>query len=347
MLTLRKRMTDPGAADKRALRQTPRVSTRFEAEPFRPEHVAPAARLLAERHARHRAAWPALNPEFESVQPAADRIEALLEQGQQGVFVSRDGDTAAYLLGGRKPDTAWGPNAWVDEAGNAGADMEAIRVAYGAAARPWVEDGRTSHFVVVPATDEDTVAAWFSVGFGAQHVHALREMPGPDFTPHNPGGLPIRRSTRGDLPVLAELSVELPRHLLGSPVFSRALVPSVSEELAELEADFDDPKLTSFVAEHDGRVVGEAVGCALEVSSLHGPLMRPASCAFLGFVAVLPDARGLGAGRALGDTVMAWARDAGYEWLATEWRSTNIEADRTWRAMGFRPTFLRLHRAIA
>jgi len=30
----------------------------------------------------------------------------------------------------------------------------------------------------------------------------------------------------------------------------------------------------------------------------------------------------------------------------TDWRSTNIEADRAWRGMGFRPTFRRLHRSI-
>jgi hypothetical protein len=48
----------------------------------------------------------------------------------------------------------------------------------------------------------------------------------------------------------------------------------------------------------------------------------------------------------VGQAVIAWSRDEGYEWVATDWRSTNLEANRTWRALGFRPSFFRLHRLI-
>ena len=61
---------------------------------------------------------------------------------------------------------------------------------------------------------------------------------------------------------------------------------------------------------------------------------------------MFPEARGLGVGKALGETTLAWSRDAGFEAIQTDWRSTNIEADRTWRGLGFRPTFRRLHRLI-
>lgn len=76
-------------------------------------------------------------------------------------------------------------------------------------------------------------------------------------------------------------------------------------------------------------------------------MMRPRSAGFLGFAAVLPDGRGLGVGRALGETVIAWSRDEGYECVATDWRSTNLQANRSWLALGFKPAFHRLHRAIA
>ncbi len=74
--------------------------------------------------------------------------------------------------------------------------------------------------------------------------------------------------------------------------------------------------------------------------------MKPSNAAMLGYAATLPDARGLGAGRALTDVFMAWARDEGYEWLVTDWRATNLEANRTWRAMGFKPMWNRLFRLI-
>ena len=59
-----------------------------------------------------------------------------------------------------------------------------------------------------------------------------------------------------------------------------------------------------------------------------------------------PRRAALGRGRSLGQAVLAWSRDEGYEWVAADWRSTNLEANRTWSAMGFEPSYHRLHRAI-
>ena len=137
----------------------------------------------------------------------------------------------------------------------------------------------------------------------------------------------------------------MPRAHARSPVFS-TLHRRTGRDAGELDEDFDNPKYHLLVAEHEGRVVGSAVGCALTVSSSHRVRIRPAGAGFLGFAAVLPDARGLGAGRALGEAVLAWSRDAGYTSIATDWRSTNLEADRTWRSLGWRPTFRRMHRLI-
>jgi len=91
-------------------------------------------------------------------------------------------------------------------------------------------------------------------------------------------------------------------------------------------------------------------GRAMAVYVIQGIWLGIAGAAggvFLGYAAVLPEARGLGAGKALGETVLGWARDAGYAVIATDWRSTNLQADRSWRGLGFRPTFRRLHRYVA
>jgi GNAT superfamily N-acetyltransferase len=123
--------------------------------------------------------------------------------------------------------------------------------------------------------------------------------------------------------------------------------PSLEAAMTEWAEDFEDPRFHTFVAERDGRVVGHAVGCAIEESSEHTGLTRPPDAGFLGFAAVFPAARRLGAGRALGETVLVWARDAGYSTVVTDWRATNLLSSRAWPRLGFRPTFLRLHRAIA
>ena len=61
---------------------------------------------------------------------------------------------------------------------------------------------------------------------------------------------------------------------------------------------------------------------------------------------MLPEARGLGAGRALGEAVQAWMAAEGFTSDVTDWRATNLLSSRTWPRLGYRPTFLRLHRRL-
>jgi hypothetical protein len=42
--------------------------------------------------------------------------------------------------------------------------------------------------------------------------------------------------------------------------------------------------------------------------------------------------------------VLSWAAQAGYPSIATDWRETNLLSSRAWPALGFEPTFVRLHR---
>jgi GNAT superfamily N-acetyltransferase len=316
--------------------------------PFEASFVDEAAALLADRHRRHRLAAPGLDPVYENRARARAELERLATgPGAGGAVATRGGALLGYLLGVARDAATWGPNSWVESAGHAVRVADVARDLYRAAADAWVGEGRTHHYVLVPATDAQLVAAWFGLGFGQQHVHALQASPPSSFRPRRPAGLTIRRAVRDDIPAMAVLERVLPDHHARAPVFSTLPLPDLEDISAELEVEFDDPRFTTFVAEHAGRVVGSATGCSIEVSSSNTSLIRPASAGFLGYAAVLPDARGLGAGRALGETVMAWSRDTGYPWVATDWRATNLEAARTWPGLGFRPTFLRLARVIA
>ena len=312
-----------------------------------PSDVDTAAVLLADRHRRHRLAEPSLDPAYEVPEAAAAAISAALAIGEAtGWVATRASEVVGYMIGAPKADATWGPNIWIESAGHAAEDPQVVRELYAVAADAWVGAGRTNHHVLVPATDAALVDAWFRLDFGQQHLHAAREVPDEDFAVVPRSELVIRAAGREDIPALAELELVLPRHSRAAPVFSTLAMPTYEQTLAELESDWGDPKYTTFVALHDGRVVGSSVAVALELSSSHTPLMRPVKAGFLGGAAVFPDARGLGAGRALGEAVLAWTRDAGYDWAATDWRSTNLEADRTWPTLGFRPTFRRLHRLI-
>ena len=290
---------------------------------------------------------PALDAVYEREDAMRQQIRSILDRGGAGVFVLRDGAPAAYILAYQRDGSGWGANAWVDAAGMGGLDPQALRQGYAVAAAAWAADGRNQHYVVVNAADRTQLDAWFSLSFGMQHVHAIREPVGADFRPAPTPGTLVRPIERRDLPETARLGLVLPVHVGQSPVFSRIPVETVEAMLAEAEADFGDPRFTEFVAERDGHVIGITVACAISESPGNTPLMRPPNAGLLGHAAVDPDARGLGVGRALGERVLAWSRDSGHDWIGADWRSTNLEADRTWRALGFRPTFYRLHRSIA
>jgi GNAT superfamily N-acetyltransferase len=100
------------------------------------------------------------------------------------------------------------------------------------------------------------------------------------------------------------------------------------------------------VAELDGRIVGNFVVVPVEMSGAHTGLARPPGLAHLGYAAVLPEARGSGAGLALTAATFAWAREQGYGAMVTDWRVTNLLSSRFWPKRGFRTTFLRLYRSI-
>lgn len=98
---------------------------------------------------------------------------------------------------------------------------------------------------------------------------------------------------------------------------------------------------THFVAERDGRVVGHSL-----LYKRPADLRVPKDSIDLANAATLPELRGAGVGRALTAHVIAWAYEAGYPTMITDWRMTNMLASRFWPKRGFRTTFLRLYRSI-
>jgi ribosomal protein S18 acetylase RimI-like enzyme len=323
--------------------------TRLETHPFTADDLADAGRLLAARHRRHRAVHPLLSPQYDDPGAAEAEVAAVLSaEDASGAVATRGGEAVGFLLGAPRSGAAWGENVFVDSAGHATADdesAETTRELYAAAAARWVDEGRTAHYVLLPSSEAPAVDGWFRLGFGLQQTHALREP--PTRPPAVRDGLVVRTPTRDDIPVLARLDLELPRHHAISPTFSAAAVPSYEESLAYWEEDFDNPDFLNVVAEHDGRVVATASCCRLEKSSTHTGPARPERAWFLSFAAVLPEARGIGAGRAVAEVVLDHARtDPAYDVLVTDWREPNLTSSRAWRALGFRDSFWRLHRLV-
>jgi ribosomal protein S18 acetylase RimI-like enzyme len=310
-------------------------------QPFSEEHLDDAATLLTERHERHREAEPALpaNVDYRA------EIETLWNAKERsGAVALRGGELVGYLLGSHREDEVWGANVWVEHAGHAVREPELVRDLYAASATEWLERGFSRHYAMVPASDKELVDAWFRLSFGAQHASGLQET--PESTGPAPDGVVVRRATADDADAIVQLDFTLPRHQELSPVFAPGPRYTEEESRADFLEEVEDRGRAILVAEVDGRVVSGLVMVDVKESSLHSGLGRPDKAAFLGFAATLPEARGTGAGLALTNAGLDWARENGYPITVVDWRETNLLASRFWPRRGFRRTFLRVYRSI-
>jgi ribosomal protein S18 acetylase RimI-like enzyme len=319
---------------------------KLEIRPFSDEHLEAAGSLLAERHRRHRAGEPLLPDRYEDPEQAAAEVGAAWRaESASGSVAFRDGRAVGFLVGSQRDVDVWGENVWVDYAGHAVDEAEDIRDLYAAAAERWVEEGALNHYVLVPAVDEALVDAWFRLGFGQQQGHGLREV--PERTEVSlPAGLEIRKPTADDVDSLVDVDLALPRHHRSSPVFSTRPLPT--------EQDSRDEWARTLAGNEEELLIGCLNGKPVAAWSLvDGPrssyfqgLARPERSCYLGFAATLPEIRGSGVGVAMTEASLAWAAQAGYLSMGTDWRVTNLLASRFWPRRGFRTTFLRLYRHI-
>jgi GNAT superfamily N-acetyltransferase len=292
-------------------------------------HLDAAAEMLAARHARHR--------EVEPLLPADVDFRAEVEKewnadGASGV-ISEHG----YLIGAPRKvaGSSW---IWAGVAAHALAgEVEHARDLYAAAAQRWVDDGHREHAVFLPAHERELLDAWFRLSFGASAVLAMRETAGEE--PYD-SGVEIRRGTPDDFGHAARLEIAMQEAMRPAPSFSSFPHASVEEVEAEWRDDDFSP-FELFIAERDAEVLGHVL-----LFRRPHDLRVPRESIDLAAASTYPEARGTGVGRALTAHAIRWAEENGYPTMTTDWRMTNLWASRFWPNRGFRPAFLRLHRAI-
>lgn len=306
----------------------------LELRPFADDHVEAAARLLAARHARHRSAEPLL--------ATTDAGEAVAgawgREGVSGTAAFRGRELVGYLLG-RVAESRWlGRHAWIERAGHAAAEPEAVRDLYAAAAPVWVEQGVQRHLVVVPVLDEE-LDPWYRLGFAQMHMEAVRETGGEPLA--LPPGVTIRRGGPADVETAA---LPINGLIMDLQERSPSFLPnpsSAEEDRGDWAETFADADAAYFVVERDGRVLGHSLLYPADQDLGVGP-----GAVYLASTATVPEVRGTGVGLALTSHVLSWAAEAGYTTMVTNWRVTNLLASRFWPARGFRLTFVRLFRAV-
>jgi GNAT superfamily N-acetyltransferase len=320
--------------------------SRLEIRAFAEDHVDVAGSLLAARHRAHRAVEPLLSERFEDPDAARAEVASLWAQGDaSGAVALREGQVVGFLLGTRRNDQTWGANVWIESGGHAVEEAEEIRDLYAAAAGRWVEEGRTRHYVLVPATDAPLVEAWFRLSFGQQHAHGVREVPAT-IDVQVPDGFAIREPAEADVEALIDVHLALPLHQRSSPVFSDMALSTREESRQEWLETLATREEKILVALRGDRPVACWSVMPVVRSHEYRDLLWPEQACFLGFASTLPQARGSGVGVGLTHAMLDWAREQGYEVMVTDWRATNLLSSRFWPRRGFRPTFLRLYRSI-
>jgi len=307
----------------------------MEIAPLGGEHVESAAGLLAARHARHRDTEPLL-PELPDARGAVER--ARTAEGASGVVALEDGEVVGFLIGSLRDDDYFGRHVWVGHGAHAAREPEVTRDLYGGIAGEWVAQGAALHLALVPAVAE-LADPWFRLAFAHMQVHAIRESGADAGTPA--GGLVVRQGGVDDLRAAMPLLTLIWEHHTQSPTFTGLVVPDVQAFLADWEETLVEHDAVYFVAEIDGRIVGH-----LALYPEEPDLATPPGSVYLAVAATLPEARGLGAGLALTETALTWARDAGYNAVHTDWRMANLQSSRFWPRRGFRETFYRLARRV-
>jgi GNAT superfamily N-acetyltransferase len=315
--------------------------------PFTQDHLEPAARLLADRQRRWRAAQPDLPERYCEPTAWAAILEARRSSADGVGFAaeSDDGRLAAFMLAGLRLEEIWGRSgwAWLDaQAVAADEDADVIRDLYAAVGDRFVERGIFAHYAVVPDAFGEAVDAWTRAGFGKMQTHAIRSAD-PDSLGAPPEGLVIRPATPADIDLVEQVCDLIARALLEAPTFSVTLPERWQRYRADWLEELEQPEGDVLLAldERNGRVLGLAAFYPAEPAP-----HTPEGAVELGVAMTAPSARGRGVMRALLREGLERAGKGGAASCITDWRTANLTASRAWPALGFRPLYWRMHRMV-
>ena len=154
----------------------------------------------------------------------------------------------------------------------------------------------------------------------------------------------IRRAVASDAQRLGTLGAMLMRtHYAFDPQRFLAAGTQAAQGYANfLESQLDDEESVVFVAEEDTRIIGY-VYAGLEPMSwkeLRGP------AAFIHDVMIEEEAQGVGAGTALIDAAIGWARERGAARVMLWTAERNAKAQRLFERTGFRRTMIEMTKEL-
>ncbi len=315
--------------------------------PLLPHDAEAAAPLIAARHARLRAQHPALPERFAVAEPCAAALRAqLAEPLAAGAAAERDGRLVGVLVGVRvlfAPDAFFAQyeethTVTMPAAGHAVAEDEDAAAVYNALyaflAPPWIDGGSFGHRISLLDGDAAAAEAWQLLGFGMATSFAARDTRPLD-APSPRADLDVRAATGEDRAVVSHFADLTARWHREAPMFW----PYLADDVATAVHDFErrtlaDPANATLLA-YDG---DRPIAMHMLLADGFGPsLAQPDHSVYLYEGITEPDARGAGAGAALLERSLAWARERDAAWCTLHFATANPSGRPFWLKHGFRP----------
>ena len=296
----------------------------IEIVPFRQEHLAPAAELVAGRYRAERQRVGALPARYEDPAVIGPMLERL-RQAEAGVAALRAGRLAGFLVARLLPAFRGKRSTYAPEWAHAatGDDRRRIyRDLYGQLSARWVANGCLTHVITLLAGDREVIDAWFWSDFGLMAVDAVRGL-GPVETSAAPAE--IRRARPDDADAVVALGRQLQRHMAAAPTF---LPAAERRQPEQVEKQLADPARPTWLALRGGKAVAQLGLGPASTSAAH--VIRDEKTASITGAFTRPDVRGQGIATALLDHALRWARQAGCECCAVDFEPQNPPAARFW-----------------
>ena len=319
-------------------------------------HLSQVATLLAHRHHQERQQLSFLPAMFENDSAAQQAIEATLQRSNSTAYVATDGERVnGFIIGYESVDFLRGRSGWVSLAGHGTNDVELYHELYAALASHWVKRGIFDHYIIVSAANTMALQKWFSLSFGQQQAYSLLSL--KDLAESRPPSIPskggevssptnivIRQANEDDVSIAHQIYDTNIRFQLGSPTFAPTPPESLKDTKNGYVEALTDEESTFWLAFVEDQIAGYQIYYPAENDDPN--LMLPNNTIEFPAGASLPGKRGLGVGTALTRHALKHAKDQGYGYCLTDWRTTNPLSSRFWVKMGFTPIAYRLTRHI-
>ena len=273
-----------------------------------------------------------MNPAFDD-----ELLARSLHEATSDTWVYDDGTVRGHLYGALLANDLHGDGVWIGPDGVSFDDPDVLEALYSEAGARWIERGAIEHYVWTLDVEAST-RPWYELGFARMHLRGVMALHERDERALAPN-YSLRRGGPQDIDAAVALDDELDAAQRLGPSFSIGLNHATKRE--ELLETLLDSEVHHYVVESDGEVVAQCLTFPL-------PQRRGSfeHTLHLSAVSVRASHRGRGVASAMVDHALANARRADFAFVETNWRVTNRRAQRFWRAYGFEPTYVRLHRTI-